>query len=546
MYLDFYGFQEKPFNLTPDPRFLFLSKNHKEAFAHLLYGINNRAGFIALTGEVGSGKTTVLRALLSQLDTDHHCTALIFNPCLSPPELIQNINREFGIPTNISNGSSLLDGLNPFLLRQNAEGRTVVLVIDEAQNLEAPVLEQIRLISNLETERDKLIQIVLSGQPEFVQILKRKEMQQLSQRITVRYHLLPMDFQDTVAYINHRLEVAGRKGGTIFSTGALKLIYRYSGGLPRLINAACDRALLAGYTRDAVRINSPITAVGIKDMRRDVAPYAQKRRLILIPTAVMLIALFAVGIYFAGHDFIYQFIASKQIKTLLEQTIKDPASTGEELSRAMTAELGEVPESESARRALNTLAGMWNAQPIPESANLDYENGMERVTLDRGLRLYRFSGNLGALLRIDYPAVLELNMPGIPGKRFVSLVGVNKEQLLIAPSISGRRSLSFSELEKHWSGYGFLLWKDPLNLPTSISLGSKGDHVKRLQSLLKEVGVYSRALTGVYDGDTLSAVKEFQSSRGIEQDGIVGVQTLMFLYRSIDRFEVPRLTGGRK
>ena len=264
MYLDFHGFRERPFNLTPDPRFIFLSKNHREALAHLFYGIKNRVGFIVLTGEVGSGKTTVLRALLSQLDADHHRTALIFNPCLSPPELLQNINREFGIPAITSNRSTLLDALNQFLLQQNAEGRNVLLIIDESQHLEAPVLEQIRLISNLETDREKLIQIILSGQPEFMQILERKEMRQLSQRITVRYHLQPMDFQDTVHYINHRLKVAGGRGAALFSRGALKRIYRYSRGLPRLINAACDRALLAGYTRDTTGIGSRIATVGIK------------------------------------------------------------------------------------------------------------------------------------------------------------------------------------------------------------------------------------------------------------------------------------------
>lgn len=546
MYLDYYSLREKPFNLTPDPRFIYLSKNHREAFAHLLYGINNRAGFILLTGEVGSGKTTVLRSLLGQLDGDHYRTALIFNPCLSSPELIQNISREFAIQTYISTGTSLLDGLNPFLLQQNSEGRTVVLVIDEAQSLEAPVLEQIRLISNLETDRDKLIQIVLSGQPEFVNILKKKEMHQLSQRITVRYHLLPMDFEDTVAYINHRLEVAGAKSKNLFNKNALRLIYRYSRGLPRLINAACDRALLTGYTRDAARITLRIAGAGIKDMKGDIASNTRRRRLILIPTYALLVAFLATAIYFTRNDFIDWFKASQHLESAGVETKKDLVITGEEFYRGMVAELGGVPESESARRAFNTLAGLWNTRPVPETDHLNKANGMERAALDRGLCLYRFSGNLGSLLRIDCPAVLEMNMPGIAGKRFVSLVGMEDERLLVDPPISGRRSLSFDELEKHWSGNGFLLWKDSLDLLTRILPGSKGDHIKRLQILLKEAGAYAGPPTGIYDSDTLSAVKEFQSSKGIEQDGIVGGQTLMLLYRSIDRFEVPRLTAGQK
>jgi len=546
MYLDFYGFQEKPFNVTPDPRFVFLSKNHREAFAHLLYGINNRVGFIALTGEVGSGKTTVLRALLSQLNADHHRTALIFNPCLSPPLFLQNMNREFGIPTDTSNSSSPLDVLNLFLLQQNAEDRTVVLAIDEAQHLEEPVLEQIRLISNLETDREKLIQIVLSGQPEFVKILKKKEMRQLSQRITVRYHLEPMDFQDTVDYVNHRLKVAGGRGGIIFSKRALRRIYRYSRGLPRLVNVACDRALLVGYTRDTARINSRIAAAGIKDLKRNTVSYPRKRRLILIPAFVVLAALLMAGIYFKGNDLINLFNTSQHIKTTEEQKENDPIVTGEEFFHAMAGELGKVPESESARKAFNTLASFWNVPPVLESGNFDPLIGMERAALDRELRLYRFFGNLGALLRIDCPAVLELTMPGVPGKRFVSLVGMENEQLLVDPPIAGRRSLSFNEVEKHWSGQGFLLWKDPLNLLTRISSGSAGSHIKRLQGLLKEAGAYSRPLTGVYDADTLSAIKEFQSSMGVNPDGIVGGQTLMVLYRSIDRFKVPRLTVGQK
>lgn len=546
MYLNFHGFREKPFSLTPDPRFLFLSRNHREAFAHLLYGINNRVGFIALTGEVGSGKTTVLRSLLSQLDADRYRTALIFNPCLSPSELLQSINRELGIPMNTSHPSSPLEDLNLFLLRQNTEGRTVVLVIDEAQNLEAPVLEQIRLISNVETDREKLIQIVLSGQPEFLQILNRKEMEQLSQRITVRYHLQSMDFPDTVHYINHRLEVAGGKGGVLFSERALKRIYRYSGGLPRLINVACDRALLVGYTKDAARIDSRIAATGIKDTRRNTVPHARRRHLILIPTFFILAALFVAGIYSKWFGLLDRLNAFQPIVATEEQTKKAPVLTGEELSRAMAVELGNLTEPESIRRAFNILATFWNVPPVPENSPLNQQQGVERAAQDRGLRLYEFSGNLGFLLRLGYPAVLELVLPGIQGKRFLSLIGREDEQLRVAPPIAGRDSLSFSDLERHWSGQGFLLWKDHLNLLPNLSEGRKGAHVEKLQVLLKEAGAYGKPLTGVYDNDTLLAVKEFQSSKGIEQDGIAGGQTLMVLYRSVDRFDAPKLTGGRK
>jgi hypothetical protein len=234
------------------------------------------------------------------------------------------------------------------------------------------------------------------------------------------------------------------------------------------------------------------------------------------------------------------------MKATEEQTEKDRVITGEEFSRAMAAQLARLSELGSARKAFNALAGVWNVPPVPETLDLDPSNGMESAALDRGLRLYRFSGNLGALLRVDYPAVLELILPGVPGKRFVSLVGMEEEQLLIDPPIEGRKSLSFSEIEKYWSGRALFLWKDFLNLVKNVSPGSKGDRIKEVQGLLKEVGAYDKSLTGIYNADTVSAVREFQASMGIEQDGFAGGHTLMFLYRDIDRFQVPRLTKGRK
>ncbi|MGO9136868.1 MAG: AAA family ATPase [Syntrophales bacterium] len=547
MYLDFYGFREKPFNLTPDPRFVFLSKNHREAFAHLLYGIENRVGFIALTGEVGLGKTTVLRSLLNQLDADHYRTAVIFNPCLSPPELLQNINREFGISARSSNRGDLLDSLNSFLLQQNTEGRTVVLAIDEVQDLKTQVLEQIRLISNLETDKEKLIQIVLSGQPEFIRILKKKEMRQLSQRITVRYNLKPMDSEDTVRYIDHRLEVAGGRGGVIFSKGALKKIYGYSRGVPRLINTACDRALLAGYTRDTAKISYRIAAAGISDMRKNVTAHKRKRHLILIPAFAIFAALFAVGVFYTWDDFTNRFNASQNIVASENQSKEPPVATGEDFSRAIAAELGNITEAESNRRTFNKLAGAWNVPPVPESASFDDFNKMERAARDRGLRIYVFSGSLGGLLNINCPAALELTLPGIAGKRFISLIRMENGHFLVDPQISGRISLSPSEIEKHWAGQGYLLWKDHLNLLMRLSPGAEGKKIKRLQSLLKEAGAYSGTFTGAYDSNTVSAIKKFQAAQGIKQDGIVGAQTLILLYRSRDRFEAPRLAmAGQK
>ena len=543
MYLDFYSFREQPFNLTPDPRFIFLSRSHREAFAHLLYGINNHAGFMVLTGEVGSGKTTVLRTLLNHLPPERYRTALIFNPSLSSSELLHSINRELSIPSDTSNNWSPLDVLNRFLLQENAEGRTIVLAIDEAQDLEAPVLEQIRLISNLETDRNKLVQIVLAGQPELMRMLNRDEMRQLSQRITVRYHLEPMNFEDTLGYINHRLNVAGGGDRVTFSKGSLNRIYRYSGGLPRLINAACDRSLLAGYTRDTRTIDRRIAVAGIKDLRRNTAYRTRKRRLLWVPTIVVLAALVAVGINSKWvRNLIGQFNPSNQLQTTEERAKDDSVITGEELSRAMASELGQVSESESTRYAFNALAAFWNVPPILESGDVNPLSKMEHGGLGRELRLYRFFGNLGALIRIDYPAVLELATPRVSGKRFVLLVGIENEKLLVDPPIAGRKSLSFGELEKYWSGYGYLLWKDPLNFPTRMSPGAKGDHINRLQDLLREAGIYRGPSTGIYDKNTLLAVREFQSSRGIDEDGIVGAQTLMLLYRSAGQFELPRLT----
>jgi len=247
MYDAFYGFDEPPFNITPDPRFLFFSERHREAFNHVLFGIRERKGFIQLTGEVGAGKTTICRAILEHLGPSVR-TALILNPCLTSTQLLRAILVEYGLaPPARADRVTCLARLNQFLLDQAVAGSDVVLLIDEAQDLDSELLEQIRLLSNLETDQRKLLQIVLIGQPELRDRLEERRLRQLRQRITIRYHLSPLSRLETEYYIQHRLHVAGGNGRPGFSRWAIRAVHRYSGGVPRLINAVCDKALLCGY-----------------------------------------------------------------------------------------------------------------------------------------------------------------------------------------------------------------------------------------------------------------------------------------------------------
>ena len=265
MYNDFYGFLESPFNLTPDPRFLFFSDKHREAFHHVLFGIRERKGFIQLTGEVGAGKTTVCRALLAELGEGYQ-TALILNPMVSGTQLIRSILTELGLEPPRTDRTAYLEVLNKFLLEQAEAGRDVVLLVDEAQDLTPELLEQVRLLSNLETDRRKLIQIVLIGQPELRDKLNARSLRQLRQRITVRYHLKPLDMDETERYISHRLLVAGADGRPKFSRGAVRAVHRYARGVPRLINAVCDKALLYGYVNATYELKSRAIRQAIREL----------------------------------------------------------------------------------------------------------------------------------------------------------------------------------------------------------------------------------------------------------------------------------------
>lgn len=265
MYIQFYGLRENPFNVTADPNFMFFSRHHKEALAHLFYGIKERKGFLEITGEVGTGKTTLCRVLLNSLDETVK-TAFILNPNLSEVQLLRAINLDLGIKTDSKNRNELISALNAFLMEQLSRGFNVVLIIDEAQNLKPAILEQVRMLSNLETEKEKLFQIILVGQPELRDKLNSPHLRQLRQRISVRYHILPLQSDEIGQYIAHRLNVAGSDGSLSFSDKAIEHIYRYSEGVPRLINVLCDRALLAGYVTEKKKISHDIIIKCIREL----------------------------------------------------------------------------------------------------------------------------------------------------------------------------------------------------------------------------------------------------------------------------------------
>lgn len=265
MYLDYYGLSEPPFDITPNPRFLFFSAKHREAFNHLLYGIRERKGFVQLTGEVGAGKTTICRAMLEELG-DQFATALILNPVLDSDQLMKAIAMEFGLEVSGLDRLETVAAINRFLLQQVEQNRDAVLIIDESQDLSNELLEQVRLLSNLETDDRKLLQIVLMGQPELRDRLDAFPLRQLRQRITVRYHLRPLTRSELTQYIHHRLHVSGAQGAPYFTTGALWRIYRYARGIPRLVNAVCDKCLLAGYVSQSDRIDFRLAGRAIREL----------------------------------------------------------------------------------------------------------------------------------------------------------------------------------------------------------------------------------------------------------------------------------------
>jgi general secretion pathway protein A len=496
VYAAHFGLTERPFSLAPDPRYLFLSDGHREALAHLVYGLQG-GGFVQLTGGVGTGKTTVCRALLDQLPPEVD-VAMIFTPRLTAVELLSAICDELAVayPAGTTSLKVLVDALSGALLDAHARGRRTVVIIDEAQNLSMEVLEELRLLTNIETTRDKLLQVILIGQPELVDLMERPALRQLAQRITARYHLPPFTFSETRAYVRHRLRVAGQRE-MIFTAYALRVIHRRSRGVPRLINNICDRALLGAFGRT----KRQVTAATARQAAAEVFGSTGLRRWLQPAVATVLLAALVMGAGMLGRSRL-DYVAAWWLQRLVPAGVQPsnaavvappPAPVPAAPMRPSLANLLDTTTTDR-NAALASLFASWSVEFVPAPG----ESACD-VARRAGLRCLIKSGTWNVIRRLDVPAMLTLAAP--TGERHYATVrGLGAETVTLDVA---RRPvvLALNEVERFWDGAFVALWRVPDLAATELKPGD--DHRRR--------------------------VVAFQRANGLQTDGVLGDETLLRL-----------------
>lgn len=569
MYAAHFGLKDYPFAITPDPGYLYLSPYHQEALAHLLYGTEEHGGFVQLTGEVGTGKTTLIRTLLGQ-QLDKVDVALCLNPKLTVLEFVATICDELQIdyPKDSTSLKPLIDTLNQHLLQSHANGRRTVVIIDEAQNLSHEVLEQVRLLTNLETHRDKLLRIILVGQPELQQMLARPELRQLAQRITARYHLAPLNRRETTAYVAHRLNIAGSHSN-LFSNAALRRIYRRSGGVPRLINIICDRALLGAYVNGYRRVDPNI----LRDAAQEVLGGNRRKRKLkpwFAGASLALLVAVSAGIYWqwptsslallsaltqiqpsepeqkAAADTVAIVTEPKpepkpepklepKLEPELEPVPIEPASLPIPAASAASSDISDPPASFDLagellkldatvpHSAMQRLLQLWDDQLVITTSSSPCQ-----AIETRNLRCLSGRTDWTTLRRYNRPTVLDLISPD-GDIRQVMVRELNPDHALLDWDERSQR-VDLDQLDPLWTGNYLLLWRPPV-AQSLIGPGSRGAAVAwlRRQLALASEQPLLEPLSDLYDADLEQQVRRFQRSQQLQIDGLVGAQTLLLL-----------------
>jgi len=537
MYQEHFGFQEPPFSIAPDPRYLFMSERHQEALAHLLYGIRGQGGFILLTGEVGTGKTTICRCLLEQLPEQTE-VAFLFNPKLTAAELLATICDEFRIPCpdGISSIKIFTDKINAYLLEAHAEGRKTVLIIDEAQNLEADVLEQIRLLTNLETNQQKLLQIVMLGQPELLEMLRRPELRQLSQRITARYHLEPLTAAETAAYVRHRLNVAG-VSRPLFPQSVVHTLFRLSDGIPRLINLLCDRALLGTYVQDQEKVDRKTLVKAAKEVKgtgHEKFPASISRAAGWVLGLLLLIggSVAVTGSLTRPTD---RTSTPSNPPAATELSHPSDASGVTEPLKKASGEYAplvwpsDIPASRSELFSYQNLFRLWGVEfdPLKQGSACQFARS-------RGLRCFSGTGSLRDLRHLDRPAILTV-YDDLGQEFFIVLTQLESSSGVV---VLGDRvqPVTEQELVSRWRGHYLLLWR--------LESGDSGQEVDWLARGLglSEGRETPGAAVVSFDDQLADRLKRFQLASGLVPDGIAGPRTLIQLNSRLYS-DLPRLTN---
>lgn len=521
MYQAFYGLNEAPFTIAPNPKYLFLSQQHQQAVTHLQYCLQEGGGFVLLTGEVGTGKTTLARSLLSKLN-DSTNIASILNPTLSEIELLATLCDELNISYDDNPSlKQLTDLISKFLLENHQQGRNTLLVIDEAQHLRSEVLEQLRLLTNLETDHKKLLQVVLIGQPELQQQLKQNHLRQLAQRITARYHLMPLNKVDVSAYVAHRLSIAGRDSA-LFTKSACSRIHELSGGIARIMNLICDKALLHAYGNQLTEIGPKTINEVAKDILAIEQPIKQRvEKVWLIPVFISFLT------FVIGYNITNLWLGASDNNTTANAIAPKIDTATKDLTNLLT-------QAQSQSTAFSGLMGAWGTS---HGAGTD---GC-RQSKTYGLRCFTGYG-WQELLEYNHPALINLKEGG--KVYYAVILNVIDDQTIKIQINTAQVTVTKAWLLERLTGAFTLLWQPNFDYQKALTIGQQGEGIIQLGSLLNKLYPYEQSVTDVFDQRLLESVRRFQQENQLTVDGIAGEKTLLKL-QSLTQSNTQQLRGNQ-